>query len=143
MAESASAARCCSVGIRGRTHPTHMEHIAPRTLLGNVANTFAVNGPPAWPARSTISISTLGAARIGLTHTQRCTRNPRMDQLAVVKSNTNTEGESFVGLHTLMYRVRRVDERHIRALGNAHYNDYAAANVKSMTSDTCFFQTSS
>ena len=62
-----------------------------------------------------------------------------MDQLAVVKSNTNTEGESFVGLHTLMYRVRRVDERHIRALGNAHYNDYAAANVKSMTSDTCFF----
>jgi hypothetical protein len=46
-----------------------------------------------------------------------------------------------VGLHTLICRGRQLGERHISALGNAHYNDYMAANVKSMTSDTCFFQT--
>ena len=62
-----------------------------------------------------------------------------MDQLAAVKSDTNAEGESFVGLHTLVCRGRQLGERHISALGNAHYNDYMAANVKSMTSDTCFF----
>ena len=73
--------------------------------------------------------------------TQSCTQDPRVYLLAVVKSDTNAEGESFVGLHTLVCRGRQLGERHISALGNAHYNDYMAANVKSMTSDTCFFQT--
>ena len=49
------------------------------------------------------------------------------------------EGESFVGLHTLMYRARQLGKRHISALGNAHYNDYMATNVKFVTYDTCFF----
>ncbi len=73
--------------------------------------------------------------------TQSCTQDPRVYLLAVVKSDTNAEGESFVGLHTLTCRARQLGKRHISALGNAHYNDYMGSNVKFVTSDTCFFQT--
>lgn len=69
-------------------------------------------------------MSALGTARIGQMCTQSCTQDPRVYLLAVVKSDTNAEGESFVGLHTLTCRARQLGKRHISALGNAHHNDY-------------------
>lgn len=60
---------------------------------------------------------------------------------AVVKSDTNAEGESFVGLHALACRVRLPGDQHTSALGSAHYNESCVTKVKFVTYDTCFFRT--
>jgi len=81
-------------------------------VVDNIANTFAVNEFAGGEAgESSNSLLAPGTARIGLTRTS-CVwaRDPRVHnnekQKAVVKSDTNAEGESFVGLHTPMRRVR-------------------------------------
>jgi hypothetical protein len=91
-------ARTCRYALEGKL----------QRVADNVANAFAVNGFAGGEAdESTHSLLAPGTARIGLTHTSCvCARDPRVHQTkkqkAVVKSDTNAEGESFVGLHTLM-----------------------------------------
>jgi hypothetical protein len=96
-----------------------MKHKLQR-VMDNVANTFAVNRFASGDAgESSNSLLAPGTARIGRTHTTCvCARDPRVHQnekqKAVVKSDTNAEGESFVGLHTLMSRIRLLGEAHER-----------------------------
>lgn len=81
-----------------------------------------------------------------LTHTSCvCARDPRVHknekQKAIVKSNTNAEGEIVRGTAHAYASSSPARRLHISALGTAHYSEPRIEKVKFMTFDTCFFPT--
>lgn len=140
MAESASAARCCwswppwphapcAHGAHSSTHVAGQR----REYL----RCHRIAGTAGWIHH--LHVHSQGSSDQPYVHAFVHAGSARLS-VSCREVRHEAEGESFVGLHTLMYRARQLGKRHISALGNAHYNDYMATNVKFVTYDTCFFQ---